>query len=66
MAPTLSTLQPPDRPQARPTFGVDLGEQMNRDQVEIPLVVEKCCAAIEKYGLRSQGIYRISGHKRRL
>jgi len=34
---------------------------MNRDQVEIPVVVEKCCAAIEKYGLRSQGIYRISG-----
>ncbi len=34
---------------------------MNRDQVEIPIVVEKCCAAIEKYGLRSQGIYRISG-----
>jgi len=61
IAPALSTLQPPDRPQARPTFGVDLGEQMNRDQVEIPVVVEKCCAAIEKYGLRSQGIYRISG-----
>lgn len=55
------TLQAPDRPQAHPTFGVDLAEQMNRDQVEIPMVVEKCCAAIEKYGLRSQGIYRISG-----
>ena len=58
-----STLQPPpsERPQVHPTFGIDLAEQMNRDQVEIPLVVEKCCAAIEKYGLRSQGIYRISG-----
>ena len=45
----------------RPTFGVDLAEQMARDGVEIPLIMEKCCAAIEKYGLRSQGIYRISG-----
>ena len=46
---------------ARPTFAVDLADQMHRDQVEIPPVVEKCCAAIEKYGLRSKGIYRISG-----
>lgn len=42
-------------------FGVDLAEQMARDGVDIPLVMEKCCTAIEKYGLRSQGIYRISG-----
>ncbi|TDL24106.1 GTPase activating protein [Rickenella mellea] len=45
----------------RPTFGVDLAEQMTRDGVEIPAIVEKCCTAIEKYGLTSQGIYRISG-----
>lgn len=32
-----------------------------RDNVEVPLIVEKCCAAIEKWGLGSQGIYRISG-----
>lgn len=42
-------------------FGVDLAEQMARDGVDVPLVMEKCCVAIEKYGLRSQGIYRISG-----
>lgn len=49
----------PDK--GRPIFGVDLAEQMTRDGVEIPRIVEKCCQAIEKYGLRSQGIYRISG-----
>ncbi|PFH51020.1 hypothetical protein AMATHDRAFT_85386 [Amanita thiersii Skay4041] len=45
----------------RPTFGVDLAEQMARDNVEVPRIVQKCCEAIEKYGIRSQGIYRISG-----
>ena len=34
---------------------------MTRDNVEIPQVMERCCAAIEKYGLKSQGLYRISG-----
>ncbi|KAI6044486.1 Rho GTPase activation protein [Pisolithus marmoratus] len=50
----------------RPTFGVDLAEQMTRDQVELPPILEKCCVAIEKYGIRSQGIYRISGMARRV
>ncbi|KZT25115.1 RhoGAP-domain-containing protein [Neolentinus lepideus HHB14362 ss-1] len=54
-----STLQVHDR--GRPTFGVDLAEQMARDNVEVPPIMGKCCEAIEKYGLRSQGIYRISG-----
>lgn len=45
----------------RPTFGVDLSEQMIRDNVEVPPIMQKCCEAIEKYGIRSQGIYRISG-----
>ena len=45
----------------RPTFGVDLSEQMIRDNVEVPPLMQKCCEAIEKYGIRSQGIYRISG-----
>ncbi|THH17052.1 hypothetical protein EW146_g3687 [Bondarzewia mesenterica] len=50
---------PPDK--GRPTFGVDLTEQMSRDNVEVPPIMVKCCEAIEKYGLYSQGIYRISG-----
>lgn len=45
----------------RPTFGVDLAEQMARDNVELPPIVVKCCEAIEKYGIKSQGIYRVSG-----
>ena len=49
----------PDRGQ--PTFGVDLTEQMARDSVEYPRILERCCDAIEATGLRSQGIYRISG-----
>ncbi|KAG5654214.1 hypothetical protein H0H81_006248 [Sphagnurus paluster] len=44
----------------RPTFGVDLAEQMTRDNVEIPPIVVKCCTAIEKYGMQTQGVYRIS------
>jgi hypothetical protein len=45
----------------RPTFAVDLAEQMARDNVEVPVIMEKCCQAIEKYGMNTQGIYRISG-----
>jgi len=44
----------------RPIFGVDLAEQMTRDNVELPVILEKCCAPIEKYGLGSQCIYRIN------
>ncbi|KAF8637522.1 hypothetical protein AX17_002766 [Amanita inopinata Kibby_2008] len=45
----------------RPTFGVGLAEQMARDNVEVPPIMQKCCEAIERYGICSQGIYRISG-----
>ncbi|EEB90971.1 hypothetical protein MPER_10749, partial [Moniliophthora perniciosa FA553] len=31
----------------RPTFGVDLGDQMARDDVDVPPVMRKCCEAIE-------------------
>ncbi|GAA5993389.1 hypothetical protein JCM5350_002160 [Sporobolomyces pararoseus] len=46
---------------SQPTFGIDLGDQMLRDQVEVPRVLEKCCQAIELHGLDSMGIYRLSG-----
>lgn len=45
----------------RPTFGVDLSEQMARDDVDVPPIVVKLCEAIERYGLDSQGVYRIGG-----
>jgi RhoGAP domain len=44
----------------RRTFGVTLSEQVVRDDVEIPQVLMKCCEAIEKHGIREQGIYRVS------
>ena len=31
------------------------------DDVDVPPIMVKCCEAIEKYGLTSQGIYRIGG-----
>ncbi|KAF9526110.1 GTPase activating protein [Crepidotus variabilis] len=45
----------------RPTFGVDLAEQMARDNVEVPPIVVKCSEAIEKHGIGSVGIYRVNG-----
>lgn len=44
-----------------PVFGVPLITLMERDKREIPLIVTKCVEAIEKYGLDSVGIYRLSG-----
>lgn len=49
----------PDR--GLPTFGVNLAEQMMRDTVEVPRILEKCCEAIETYGITSVGLYRLSG-----
>ncbi|PWY98116.1 RhoGAP-domain-containing protein [Testicularia cyperi] len=45
----------------RPIFGVDLGEQMTRDNVEVPPILEKCAEAIEQVGIENMGIYRLSG-----
>lgn len=45
----------------KPTFGVDLAQQMTRDNAEVPPIVLKCTQAIEKYGMNSQGVYRVSG-----
>ncbi|KAF8317782.1 Rho GTPase activation protein [Cantharellus anzutake] len=45
----------------QPTFGVHLAEQMVRDNVELPKVVEKCCRHIQERGFDVVGIYRLSG-----
>lgn len=45
----------------RAIFGVDLAEQMARDNVEIPPILEKCSLAIEEFGMENMGIYRLSG-----
>ncbi|KAL0095102.1 Rho GTPase activation protein [Phycomyces blakesleeanus] len=44
-----------------PVFGVSLDELMERTGAEVPLIVLKCTAAVELYGLHSTGIYRLSG-----
>lgn len=53
--------KPPPPVVSRPTFGVDLGEQMLRDGVEVPRILEECAAVIEEHGLDTIGIYRLSG-----
>ncbi|KAJ3120297.1 hypothetical protein HK100_012858 [Physocladia obscura] len=44
----------------KPVFGLDLTETSIRDDIQYPLIVEKCIQAVEKYGLRTQGLYRVS------
>jgi hypothetical protein len=45
-----------------PYFGVDLAGQLERDDREVPLVVERCIEYIEKNGgLSTSGIYRVPG-----
>jgi hypothetical protein len=44
-----------------PAFGIDLAVLMKRDGHQVPLVVQKCTEAVEKYGLKCIGIYRESG-----
>ena len=47
-------------------FGVDLGEQMERDNVDVPKVLQKCVETIEAHGMDSQGLYRLSGTTSRI
>lgn len=44
-----------------PVFGVDLTKLMQRDGQEVPLVVIKCAEAVELAGLKTVGLYRLSG-----
>lgn len=48
--PTATSPRTATGPMARPTYGVDLNEQMARDGVEVPRVLEKCAEAIEAHG----------------
>lgn len=36
---------------ANPTFGVDLSQQMARDDIEVPPILKKCTSAIEENGV---------------
>jgi hypothetical protein len=47
--------------QPKPVFGVDLAKLAEREGRIVPVIIEKCTKAIEKHGLKSVGIYRLSG-----
>ncbi|CAE6509538.1 unnamed protein product [Rhizoctonia solani] len=51
----------PAPPAHTPSFGIPLAHLVFRDGTEQPKVLTKCVEAIEKYGLDSVGIYRLSG-----
>ncbi|KAI8614514.1 Rho GTPase activation protein [Chytriomyces sp. MP71] len=44
----------------KPVFGVDLAIVTEREGAQVPSVVEKYIQAVERHGLRTQGVYRVS------
>ena len=47
--------------QPKPFFGCDLIAVNARDGTAVPEVVTKCIEAVERYGMRTTGLYRVSG-----
>ncbi|KAJ3395690.1 hypothetical protein HDU92_005156 [Lobulomyces angularis] len=50
-------------------FGIDLTEQLTRDNTEVPYVLESCVRFIESENnirLKSNGLYRLSGNNRNI
>ncbi|XP_055059558.1 ralA-binding protein 1 [Misgurnus anguillicaudatus] len=51
----------------RPIFGAPLGEAVRRtalyDGIQLPAVFRECLDYIESYGMKCEGIYRVSGMK---
>ncbi|ESP01321.1 hypothetical protein LOTGIDRAFT_230660 [Lottia gigantea] len=45
------------------TFGVDFQEQVHQLNVQIPPIILKCVAEVEKRGMEVKGLYRVSGVK---
>ncbi|KAI9350182.1 GTPase activating protein [Obelidium mucronatum] len=44
----------------KPVFGLDLTTVTARDDVQVPKIVDRCIQAVERYGLHTQGLYRVS------
>jgi Rho GTPase-activating protein RGD1 len=42
-------------------FGVPIGELVAQENVTLPPIVAQCVVAVEQFGLRTEGIYRVSG-----
>ena len=60
---TLLQRTPSDRKSG--VFGFLLNVTSRNENTDVPLVVRKCVEEIERRGLTSQGLYRISGNARR-
>ncbi|XP_054237621.1 ralA-binding protein 1 [Indicator indicator] len=54
-------------PSHRPVFGIPLSEAVDRtmlyDGIRLPAVFRECIDYVEKYGMKCEGIYRVSGIK---
>ncbi|XP_023682055.1 ralA-binding protein 1 [Paramormyrops kingsleyae] len=58
---------PAEVPSCRPVFGVPLDEAVKRtalyDGIQLPAIFRECVTYIENYGMKCEGIYRVSGMK---
>ncbi|XP_062337026.1 ralA-binding protein 1 [Osmerus eperlanus] len=58
---------PVETPTLRPIFGAPLAEAVKRtalyDGLQLPAVFRECIDYIESYGMKCEGIYRVSGMK---
>ncbi|XP_066575129.1 ralA-binding protein 1 isoform X2 [Amia ocellicauda] len=58
---------PVEVPSVRPIFGMALAEAVQRtvlyDGIQLPAVFRECIDYIESYGMKCEGIYRVSGMK---
>ncbi|XP_053186050.1 ralA-binding protein 1 [Scomber japonicus] len=58
---------PVETPTFRPIFGAPLAEAIKRtalyDNIQLPAVFRECVDYIENYGMKCEGIYRVSGMK---
>jgi Rho GTPase-activating protein RGD1 len=43
------------------TFGVPLDEVLARESATLPLIIARCVIAIDQFGMKTEGIYRVSG-----
>ncbi|KAI1888964.1 hypothetical protein AGOR_G00174180 [Albula goreensis] len=57
----------PEAPTLRPIFGAPLAEAVKRtalyDGIQLPAIFRECVDYIESYGMKCEGIYRVSGMK---
>lgn len=56
---------PVETPTFRPVFGTPLAEAVKRtalyDGIQLPAIFRECVDYIESYGMKCEGIYRVSG-----